>query len=85
LEELSIFKSLHANLHSKVCSQQEISAQCIDGALREWFFHGKEVYELRRQQMKEVAAKAGISELCLTLDDDFDFCVLRWKDRYAPT
>lgn len=85
LEELSIFKSLHANLHSKVCSQQEISAQCIDGALREWFFHGKEVYEHRRQQMQEVAAKAGISEMCLTLNDDFDSCVLRWKDKYAPT
>jgi hypothetical protein len=60
LDEKSIFKSLHANLRSTALSKTELSIQTIDGALREWFFHGEEVYEKRRAQMTEVCGKAGI-------------------------
>lgn len=37
LDEESIFKSLHANLKSKTATPEEVSMQCIDGALREFF------------------------------------------------
>lgn len=57
LEEKSLFKSLHSILESKVESPLSVSAQNIGSALREWFFHGKEVYEHRREQMKQIAAE----------------------------
>jgi hypothetical protein len=41
LDEESIFKSLHSNLRSKSLTKQELAATCIDGAIREWFFHGR--------------------------------------------
>lgn len=49
LDEMSIFKSLHSGLKSADLSPKEISAQNIDGALREWFFHGREIFELRME------------------------------------
>lgn len=83
LDEDSIFKSLHCNIKSKVNTKEKLAADNIDGALREWFNHGREVYEMRRAQMKEVAAMAGISHLCTMLEDTFDHRVEHWKDRYV--
>lgn len=80
LDEKSIFKSLHAILRSKAITPEEVAAQNIDGALREWFFHGRDVFNLRQEQMKEVAAKANL--LCTTLDKDFDTRVAEWKHKY---
>jgi hypothetical protein len=80
LEEKSIFKSLHSILKSKVASPEEVAAQNIDGALREWFFHGRDVYEMRRAQMQEVAKRT--SMLCQTLQMSFDDKVDEWKEKY---
>ncbi|QIN96625.1 MAG: hypothetical protein 1 [Marnaviridae sp.] len=82
LDENSIFKSLHSNLKSKANTREKLAADNIDGALREWFNHGRETYELRRQQMNRVAEEADISHMCSQLDKDFDYQVERWKDRY---
>lgn len=54
LDEASIFKSLHSNLASRTVTQDEVSISCIETAMHEWFFHGKETYEKRQNQMKEV-------------------------------
>lgn len=80
LEENSIFKSLHSILKSKAVTPQEVAAQNIDGALREWFFHGRETFEFRRAQMQEIASRTGM--LCSTLDQDFDDRVAEWKAKY---
>lgn len=80
LEEASIFKSLHSILKSKAVTPEEVSAQNIDGALREWFYHGRDVFEMRRAQMKEVAQRTGM--LCRTLEQDFDDRVAEWKEKY---
>jgi hypothetical protein len=80
LDESSIFKSLHSILKSKAITPQEVAAQNIDGALREWFFHGRDVFEHRRSQMKEIAHRTGM--LCTTLDQDFDDRVTEWKAKY---
>jgi hypothetical protein len=85
LDEESIFKSLKAVLRSKHCSLNEQSAQNIDGALREWFFHGREKYELRREQMKEVASRNGLSHMCPMLDRTFEEQKEVWFEKYAPT
>lgn len=84
LDEESILKSLKAVLRSKHVSLNEQAAMNIDGALREWFLHGRDVYETRREQMKIVAAEGGISHMCSLLEDTFDDRVRVWKEKYAP-
>lgn len=80
LEEDSIFKSLMSILESKTSSPEEVCCQNVDGALREWFFHGREVFNLRLEQMKEIVAREDL--ICLTLNEDYDFRVRQWKKRY---
>jgi hypothetical protein len=82
LDEESIFKSLHSNLKSKANTKEKLAADNIDGALREWFNHGEGIYEKRRQQMREVADRAGISHMCTMLDQTYFDRVEHWKDRY---
>lgn len=82
LDESSIFKSLHSILESKEVTPREVCTQNVDGALREWFYHGREVFEKRREQMKEIARRANLP--CRTLDDDFDDRVAQWKEKYVP-
>ena len=82
LAEESIFKSLHTVLESKVVSLEDQSAGNIDGALREWWQHGKEVYELRRKQMKEVAFKCGMTDACSMLTESYEDRLKHFHDRY---
>lgn len=82
LDEASIFKSLHSILESKEVTPVEVCTQNVDGALREWFFHGREVFETRRKQMQEIARRADLP--CRTLDEDFDDRVEQWKHKYVP-
>jgi hypothetical protein len=83
LDEESIFKSLHSNLRSKSLTKQELAATCIDGAIREWFFHGRETYNLRQSQMQSVAQQSEIANLCTMLDVSFDDRVKSWNQRYG--
>lgn len=87
LSETSIFKMLHMYLRPKGCLNTEelACAENIDTALREWFNHGREVYELRRTQMRAVASRVGISHLCTQLDTTYEMCVERWHDVYGTT
>jgi hypothetical protein len=85
LEEDSIFKSLHCQMKSKDLTLQNIAAQNIDGALNSWFYHGKEVFEMRRVQMKEVAERADIDHMVRTLNVDYETRVMDWKAVHAPT
>jgi hypothetical protein len=82
LDESSILKSLHSCLKSKVISDDEHDMQAIDGALREWFFHGEEVYETRRAQMQEIAEKAGIKHGCSEIHISYDEKIKLWKEKY---
>jgi hypothetical protein len=82
LDEDSIFKSLHSNLKSKANTREKLAADNVDGALREWFNHGREVYEMRRTQMQEIAKRTNIDHICTQLDKDFDYQVEHWKERY---
>jgi hypothetical protein len=83
LDEESIFKSLHSTLRSKFCTPREQAIQNIDGALREWFAHGREVYEMRRAQMHEVATRANL--ICREIDIDYDTRMNMWKENYFDT
>lgn len=80
LDEKSIFKSLHCNLRSKGATKLEVAMSCIDGAMHEWFAHGREVYEDRRQKMMAVC-----DELKLPMPSvqaTFDERVEAWKEKY---
>lgn len=84
LVDLSCFKMLHCFIRTKnsPLTKEHASAQNIDTALREWFNHGQDTYETRREQMKEVANRAGIAHLCSELDVTYADCVERWKAKY---
>lgn len=83
LSEDSIFKSLHSTLGSKVLTREQQAMQNIDGALREWFSHGRDVYERRRSEMIEVATRADIIHGCQVIHEDYDARLAIWKDKYA--
>jgi len=82
LDEQSIFKSLHSIIKSKVVSPLSVCSMNIDGALREWFFHGPQVFNKRLEQMKEVATKANLP--VPALDMTYADRVEAWKDKYSP-
>jgi hypothetical protein len=82
LDENSIFKSLHCVLESKAVTTLEQSASNIDGALREWFAYGRQHYEMRRQQMKQVASDVGITHMCQMLDVNYDLCLTKFRQKY---
>jgi hypothetical protein len=84
LLEKSIFKSLHCFMRGKKSplTEEEACAQNIDTALREFFNHGREVYEKRRSELSEVARQCDIAHICTRLDVDFDECVAEWREKY---
>jgi len=82
LAEESIFKSLHAVMESKVVSLEDQSAGNIDSALREWWQHGRDVYELRRKQMKEVAFKCNLTDSCKMLAESYEDRLKHFQIRY---
>jgi len=82
LDEDSIFKSLHATLKSKAITREQQAMQNIDGGLREWFSHGRDVYEERREQMKEVAKRADIIHGCTVIHESYDDRLQKWKEKY---
>lgn len=84
LSEMSIFKSLHSVLKSNALSAEEAAGQNIDCALREWFFHGREKFDQRLAQMREVAKRCNITPYVKELGVDFDARVVRWKEKYCP-
>jgi hypothetical protein len=84
LSEDSIFKSLHRVLASKYASPEEQATMNIDGALREWFAHGRKIYETRRQQMRCVATDTNLLAHCSMLTKTFDDVVEEWKSKYVP-
>jgi hypothetical protein len=85
LLDTSIFKSLHCYMRPKNAplTPSEACAQNIDTALREWFNHGEEVYEERREQMSKVALASNITHMCTLLETTYDDMVDQWKHKYA--
>lgn len=85
LDESSIFKSLHTVLRSKSVTPEDQSAMNIDGALREWWQHGRGLYEKRRMQMTEVAQRTGISHMCTELGVSYDMRLNLFKEKYLSS
>lgn len=83
LEENSIIKSLMYNVKSHSVSKKQTALACVDSAMHEWFAFGRNHYERRRLQLKQVCAFYGI-ENYPTLELDFDTRVRSWLDTYYP-
>lgn len=83
LDESSIFKSLHCVNTSTSVTLEEQSANNIDGALRELFAYGREHYELRRSQFKQVAEAADITHFCRELHVNYEERLQKFCDQYA--
>jgi hypothetical protein len=79
LSEDSIFKMLHSGFDDGMAQ----SVANVDSALREWFYHGKDVYENRRAQMKELASLYNIDGSCSRLGHSYETCVNEWNAKYA--
>lgn len=83
LLETSIFKSLHYHLRNKNLTDEEAAAANISGALREFFNHGRDVYEHRRLQMGKVANDCGVYYLIADdIELSYDERVDAWKEKY---
>lgn len=65
LDEVSIAKSLHNYMHKKKSPAlpDEIAAQSIQGALREWFRYPPDYYEKRRAELLKVIDDNKLSDL----------------------
>lgn len=88
LAEKSIFKSLHCYMRGKspALTQELACATNLDGALREWFAHGRDVYEQRRKEMALIALTevngVPLSSLCRELSVTYDDRVEAWIAKY---
>jgi hypothetical protein len=82
LDEMSIYKSLHSVLSSQAVTLKEQCVSNIDGAVREWFAHGRDIYEDRRQKMIAVATEYEVDHACKELMLTYDDRVLKWKEDY---
>lgn len=76
LEIASISKSLHNYMHRKGVDTppEQIAAQAINTANMEFFYHGREVFEERRDQLHRVAQRSGISAYVGELPTYADLC-----------
>jgi hypothetical protein len=83
LADSSIFKSLHAVLRSKHETPQQQAMNNIGGALREWFYAGREVFEKRKAQMKVVAEMCEIAHGIPGLLQSYDERVAKWHETYG--
>jgi hypothetical protein len=82
LDEMSILKSLHSVIQTSALSREELAGCNMDGALREWFFHGEDVYERNRSKLLLVASKCGIEHHCAELHVKYAERMDLWKQKY---
>jgi hypothetical protein len=82
LEEDSIWKSLTMGVVSQTLCPEAQSAEVIKGAVREFFYHGRSVFEKRTLQLQKVVELAGLTNY-MDMARDFpswDECVNKWLE-----
>lgn len=86
LDEESIFKSLMQNIKSKTEPQSQVAIQCIENAMREWFFYGKETFDERHAQMKEIVSRKNYTNWMQTsFWDSYEDREGEWMAKYGIT
>jgi hypothetical protein len=61
LEEMSLYKTLHACVRSDFLTEKEQAAQALESVSRELFNHGREYCDSMTQKLNEVIVSAGLS------------------------
>lgn len=84
LDEGSCFKQLHCLMKSEFLSLRELALLNCGSALREWFYYGREKFELRQHQLIEVIERAGMLPSPEVLAS-YDSRVQDWITKYRPT
>ena len=82
LEDDSIFKSLHSVVRSPHVSAMGQCIGNIDGAAREWFAHGEQVYEMRRAQLRAIADDHDLGNMVQELDKSYKDRIGDWIIKY---
>jgi len=87
LAESSIVKSLHSNVKSKHVTARNLAIDVMTGAIREWFLHGPEVYELRRTQLKIISdrVKLVVPDLEFTYQQRLNMWIEQYKTPHQIT
>lgn len=85
LNENSILKSLLCVLKPKSDYRPDLAAVTnCDGALREWVYHGEEIYEDRRARIKEILDEHNLTHLSLVVSKSYHELLSELKlDDYA--
>jgi len=71
------------NLTSKQGERQRDAVDAVGNAVREWFLHGREIYDARCTQLSEVCDIANV--YCKDLEVSFDERVEQWKEINFPS
>lgn len=81
LERASINKMLTAYVDSGVLAPQAHSVRAIETALREYFFHGREIFEERKAYLKHVVERANLDSWVMesTFPDYDQMAIDFWK------
>jgi hypothetical protein len=82
LNEKSILKSITCGIPTPHVTENELFGQILDGALLEYFAHGRDKYENFRQKVNEFCDKYKFSRFLATSHFDFDDRVESWRVRY---
>jgi len=87
IDEVSIFRQLQyctiPLLTSKQGERQRDAVDAVGNAAREWFLHGREIYDARCAQLAEVCDIANVH--CRDLEVSFDDRVEQWKEINFPS
>lgn len=85
LKNDSIFKRLHNYRRERgsPLSDEQACAENIDSALLEWFHHGEDVYNMRREQMSKICARAELSHISRGIHLSYDERVAKWHEEYS--
>lgn len=82
----SIFKSLHSNLKSSTESPTSVAISCLEGAAREWFFAGEEIFAEKHSKLCEVARKADLEGVMPdSFYHKFSEREQEWMEKYGIT
>ncbi len=86
LDEDSIFKSLHSNLASDALTPIDVSIQCLDGAMREYFFYGPTKFNEMHIKFLEIVDRMNIRN---SMPDSFfmtyEVRELKWLEEKGVT
>jgi hypothetical protein len=81
IELATISKMLHCTRAGQN-SPEESAGQAIDMALLEFFYHGKDVYDVRREQLIQVADKCDVGGFVPSQFPTYEDQISRYREKY---